>query len=80
MKRMKFFILILVFGGCALSQNELSNLKHKTMSYYELPLEVQKYLLNPPEQTGEIYNALVLINSSDSLKFSFETKGTFIGP
>lgn len=83
MRRIIITILVLItfsFVICNLSEYKIANLTNRQLSFDELPLEVQKYLSNPPDRIGDSYKMLVLIELSDSTRYTEETVGTFIGP
>lgn len=80
MRNFSLIFLTVVFVSCNLNEYKITRLVQKQLTYYELPLEIKKYLSNPPDPILDSYNDLVLITPKDSTIFSLETIETLVGP
>mgnify|MGYP004703720973 CR=1 FL=1 len=80
---MRILILImsmLVFSSCNDYNFKLSELKHETLKYLDLPLAVKEFLKQPHSFDKENPSSLVLINSKETDRYILEVVNTWVGP
>ena len=81
MKNVVVLIIVLLLSfSCKSYDYKITSLEQKNLKYDELPIEVKKYLSNPPDPIGDSYKMLIMVNANDSTNFSLETITTWYGP
>lgn len=73
MKKIATISIIVFFCSCGFSDYKISKLEQKHLNFNELPYEIRNYLTNPPNPIIDSYSLFVIIELSDSIRYSEET-------
>ena len=67
-----------VFRGCI--SRDIGYLNHETVTFNELPAEVQEYLENPTDTRADVNSMILEIPKNDEPRYKLETVNTWLGP
>lgn len=80
MKKQLPFLILFILTVCISCDKQIDDLPSKTLTYNELPLEVQTYLSESKDFWDVTQEDLLFVNESDRNEYRLETIDAIIGP
>lgn len=80
MKKLLLFLILFIFAVCISCDKQIYDLPSKTLTYNELPIEVQTYLSESKDFWDVTQEDLLFVNESDRNEYRLETIDAIIGP
>ena len=80
MKNQLPFLIIFIFAVCSSCNKQIDDMPSRTLTYNELPKEVQTYLSRSTDFCEVTQETLLFVNESDRNDYRLETIDAIIGP
>lgn len=80
MKNQLPFLIIFIFAVCSSCNKQIDDMPSRTLTYNELPIEVQTYLSESKDFWDVTQEDLLFVNESDRNEYRLETIDAIIGP
>lgn len=80
MKNQLPFLIIFIFAVCSSCNKQIDDMPSRTLTYNELPKEVQTYLSRSTDFCEVTQETLLFVNESDRNEYRLETIDAIIGP
>lgn len=74
------FLIIFIFAVCSSCNKQIDDMPSRTLTYNELPIEVQTYLSESKDFWDVTQEDLLFVNESDRNEYRLETIDAIIGP